>query len=76
MYTIFHSWFTVLCIANGSSMFSGTSGDTGSAAIESVKALNWVDIIVFFPKNRCSEVQELQMTTVIKDNVHIFRGWY
>ncbi|MGH0187742.1 UNVERIFIED_CONTAM: hypothetical protein FKN15_026274 [Acipenser sinensis] len=31
-----------------------------------------VDIIVTFPKGRCTPVQELQMTTVKEDNVHVF----
>ena len=53
---------------------TGTSGDTGSAAIESVKPLSSVDIIVLLPKDRCTQVQERQMTTVITDNVHIYRG--
>lgn len=51
-----------------------TSGDTGSAAIESVRMSNWIDIIVMFPKGYCSKVQELQMTTVLDDNVHVFCG--
>lgn len=51
-----------------------TSGDTGSAAIEAVQHLSWVDIIVLLPKGRCTPIQELQMTTVIKDNVHVFSG--
>ena len=49
----------------------GTSGDTGSAAIESVRRSEWVDIIVLFPKGRCNQVQELQMTTVMDKNVHV-----
>ena len=48
-----------------------TSGDTGSAAIESVRCFSWIDIIVMFPKGRCSKVQELQMTTVLDENVHV-----
>lgn len=51
----------------------GTSGDTGSAAIESVRRSEWVDIIVLFPKGRCNQVQELQMTTVMDQNVHVVR---
>lgn len=51
----------------------GTSGDTGSAAIESVRRSQWVDIIVLFPKGRCNVVQELQMTTVRDQNVHVVR---
>ncbi|XP_003468987.2 threonine synthase-like 2 [Cavia porcellus] len=50
----------------------GTSGDTGSAAIESVQGAKNVDIIVLLPKGYCSRIQELQMTTVLKDNVHVF----
>ena len=52
----------------------GTSGDTGSAAIESVRGLDNVDIVVLLPKGRCSRIQELQMTTVLDNNVHVFRG--
>ncbi|KAM4866864.1 threonine synthase-like 2 [Thomomys bottae] len=50
----------------------GTSGDTGSAAIKSVQGAKNVDIIVLLPKGHCSKIQELQMTTVVKDNVHVF----
>ncbi|XP_043918044.1 threonine synthase-like 2 isoform X2 [Protopterus annectens] len=50
----------------------GTAGDTGSAAIESVRGLKWIDIIVMLPKGRCTRIQELQMTTVIEDNVTVF----
>ena len=50
----------------------GTSGDTGSAAIESVRDSEWADIIVLFPKGYCNQIQEFQMTTVHSDNVHVF----
>ncbi|XP_053444063.1 threonine synthase-like 2 isoform X3 [Nycticebus coucang] len=50
----------------------GTSGDTGSAAIESVQGAKNVDIIILLPKGHCSKIQELQMTTVLKENVHVF----
>ncbi|XP_075050082.1 threonine synthase-like 2 [Mixophyes fleayi] len=50
----------------------GTSGDTGSAAIESVRGIENIDIIVLLPHGRCTEIQERQMTTVIEDNVHVF----
>jgi threonine synthase len=49
-----------------------TSGDTGSAAIESVRGCRWIDIIVLFPKGYCNSIQERQMTTVQDDNVHVF----
>lgn len=51
-----------------------TSGDTGSAAIESVRHLDYINIVVMFPKGRCSKVQERQMTTVLDENVHVFCG--
>ncbi|XP_064611147.1 threonine synthase-like 2 [Liolophura sinensis] len=50
-----------------------TSGDTGSAAIESVKGKEFIDIVVFLPHRGCSEIQVLQMVTVIEDNVHVFK---
>jgi len=50
----------------------GTSGDTGSAAISAVRGLKWVDVVVLLPKGRCTEIQELQMTTVLEDNIHNF----
>uniref|UniRef100_A0A8V0YNB1 Threonine synthase like 2 n=1 Tax=Gallus gallus TaxID=9031 RepID=A0A8V0YNB1_CHICK len=54
----------------------GTSGDTGSSAIESVRGQKNVDIFVLLPKGLCTQIQELQMTTVIEDNVHVFVGWH
>ena len=50
----------------------GTSGDTGSAAISAVRGLSWVDVVVLLPTGRCTTIQELQMTTVLEDNVHCF----
>jgi len=50
----------------------GTSGDTGSAAINAVRGLKWVDVVVLLPRGRCTLIQELQMTTVLDDNVHCF----
>ncbi|KAF1478518.1 Threonine synthase-like 2, partial [Pygoscelis antarcticus] len=50
----------------------GTSGDTGSSAIESVRGQKNMDIFVLLPKGFCTQIQELQMTTIIEDNVHVF----
>nr|XP_056713659.1 threonine synthase-like 2 [Euleptes europaea] len=50
----------------------GTSGDTGSSAIESIRGEKNMDIFVLLPQGLCSQVQELQMTTVIEENVHVF----
>ncbi|XP_028413697.1 threonine synthase-like 2 [Dendronephthya gigantea] len=49
-----------------------TSGDTGSAAIESIQRFKNINIICMFPKGACSNVQQLQMTTVVDENVHVF----
>lgn len=35
-----------------------------------------MDIFVVLPKGFCTQIQELQMTTVIEDNVHVFAGWH
>ncbi len=47
-----------------------TSGDTGSAAIESCRRCRHIDIFILHPKDRTSEVQRRQMTTVVSPNVH------
>ena len=46
-----------------------TSGDTGSAAIQSVKNSKNIDIVVLHPHNKVSEYQRRQMTEVIQENV-------
>lgn len=46
-----------------------TSGDTGSAAIQSVKDSKNIDIVVLHPHNKVSEYQRRQMTETIQDNV-------
>lgn len=51
-----------------------TSGDTGSAAIEAVRSMPAIDIIVLLPKGFITRVQELMMTTVTDSNIHTFRG--
>jgi threonine synthase len=47
-----------------------TSGDTGSAAIEAVRDRRTIDIFMLHPRDRVSEVQRRQMTTVLAPNVH------
>jgi threonine synthase len=47
-----------------------TSGDTGSAAIEAFRGRDNVDIFIMHPKDRTSDVQRRQMTTVLDENVH------
>ncbi|NWX87088.1 THNS2 protein, partial [Nothoprocta pentlandii] len=50
----------------------GTSGDTGSSAIESVRGQKNMDIFVLLPHGLCTQIQELQITTIIEENVHVF----
>lgn len=47
-----------------------TSGDTGSAAIDAVAGRDRIDIFMLHPKDRVSDVQRRQMTTVKAPNVH------
>lgn len=51
-------------------LIGATSGDTGSAAIDAVKNCKNVDIVILYPRNRTSEIQRRQMTTVGAQNVH------
>lgn len=52
------------------SILGATSGDTGSAAIAGIRGKNNIQIYIMFPDGKTSPVQELQMTTVLDDNVH------
>jgi threonine synthase len=51
-------------------ILGATSGDTGGAAIAGVRGLPAVDIFIMYPYGKVSPLQELQMTTVLDDNVH------
>ena len=44
-------------------ILTATSGDTGKAALEGFKDVDQTEIIVFYPKNGVSKIQELQMKT-------------
>ena len=44
-------------------ILTATSGDTGKAALEGFKDVDQTEIIVFYPKNGVSKIQELQMRT-------------
>ena len=46
-----------------------TSGDTGSAAIEAVRACRHIDAVILYPHGGTSEVQRRQMTTVDAPNI-------
>jgi threonine synthase len=51
-------------------VIGATSGDTGSAAIESLRGRASIDVFILHPKGRVSEVQRRQMTTVDAPNIH------
>ena len=48
-----------------------TSGDTGKGALEGFKDVPHTRIMVFYPKDGVSEIQELQMRTQEGDNVGV-----
>ena len=48
-----------------------TSGDTGKAALEGFKDVDRTKIMVFYPKDGVSEIQELQMRTQEGNNVGV-----
>ncbi len=50
-------------------IIGATSGDTGSAAIYGVRGKQNINIFILHPKGKVSPVQELQMTTVLDENV-------
>ncbi len=50
-------------------IIGATSGDTGSAAIYGVRGKDNIKIFILHPKGKVSPVQELQMTTVLDENV-------
>lgn len=53
-------------------ILTATSGDTGKAALEGFSDVPNTEIIVFYPNEGVSQVQERQMTTQEGDNTHVF----
>jgi threonine synthase len=51
-------------------ILGATSGDTGAAAIEAFGGQSEADVYILYPRDRVSDVQRRQMTTVGKTNVH------
>jgi threonine synthase len=51
-------------------ILGATSGDTGSAAIAGVRGRDRIRIFIMYPHQRTSRLQELQMISVLDDNVH------
>lgn len=52
-------------------ILTATSGDTGKAAMAGFADVPGTEIIVFFPKDGVSKIQELQMTTQVGENTHV-----
>ncbi len=52
-------------------ILTATSGDTGKAALEGFKDIEGIKIIVFYPKNGVSPMQEDQMRKQLGNNVDI-----
>lgn len=52
-------------------ILTATSGDTGKAAMAGFADVPGTEIIVFYPKDGVSKVQELQMTTQTGENTHV-----
>ncbi|MDR1572113.1 MAG: threonine synthase [Clostridiales Family XIII bacterium] len=53
-------------------ILTATSGDTGKAALEGFSDVPGTEIVVFYPKDGVSQVQERQMVTQIGGNTHVF----
>jgi len=53
-------------------ILTATSGDTGKAALEGFADVPNTEIIVFYPNEGVSQVQERQMTTQEGENTHVF----
>ncbi|HJP52534.1 MAG TPA: threonine synthase, partial [Pseudomonadales bacterium] len=51
-------------------ILGATSGDTGSAAIAGIRGKQNIHIYIMFPQGKTSATQELQMTSVLDENVH------
>ncbi len=52
-------------------ILTATSGDTGKAALEGFKDVEGTQIIVFYPNDGVSKVQEMQMLTTDGANTHV-----
>ncbi len=51
-------------------VIGATSGDTGSAAIDALRDLEAIEVVMLHPEGRVSDVQRRQMTTVRSANIH------
>lgn len=53
-------------------ILTATSGDTGKAALEGFSDVPGTEIVVFYPSDGVSQVQERQMVTQEGKNTHVF----
>lgn len=53
-------------------ILTATSGDTGKAALEGFADVKGTEIVVFYPNQGVSQVQERQMVTQEGKNTHVF----
>ena len=53
-------------------ILTATSGDTGKAALEGFKNVEGFKVVVYYPKNGVSAIQERQMVTQEGNNVKVF----
>ena len=51
-------------------VIGATSGDTGSAALDALRDLDSIEVVMLHPEGRVSDVQRRQMTTVRSPNIH------
>ena len=58
-------------IKNDIVILTATSGDTGKAALAGFADVEGTRIVVFYPKNGVSAIQERQMVTQKGDNTHV-----
>lgn len=58
-------------VKNDIVILTATSGDTGKAALAGFANVDGIKIIVFYPKDGVSKVQELQMVTQKGDNTFV-----
>ena len=66
---------TTAAVKNGSGdeivILTATSGDTGKAALEGFAGVEGTKIMVFYPKNGVSSIQERQMVTTVGANTRV-----
>lgn len=53
-------------------ILTATSGDTGKAALEGFKNVDGFKVVVYYPQNGVSPIQERQMATTEGNNVKVF----